>query len=125
LPDLGINEGMETEDATFDEMGYFRRFLPDYTCVTPISFSLMMYSFLDCEAKQSYGAGKKKTIETVFKYSRRIIDSMKAVDESSSDNEDDSDGEEIKESFKRKRKAVYQKKFDTNDNNQKTDRNYA
>jgi hypothetical protein len=74
LPDLAINEGMETDDASFDEVSYFRRFLPDHNCVTPISFSLMMYSFLDCEAKQAYGAGKKKTIETVFKYSRRIID---------------------------------------------------
>ena len=50
---------------------------------------------------------------------------MKLVDEYSSDNEDGSNGEEIKESFKKKRKAVYQKKFEQNDNNQKTERNYA
>jgi hypothetical protein len=42
---------MDTDDATFDENSYFRRFLPDSNDVTPISFSLMMYSFLDCEAK--------------------------------------------------------------------------
>ena len=50
---------------------------------------------------------------------------MNYIEESSSDNEEDSGGEEIKESFKKKRKAVYQKKFDINDNNQKTERNYA
>ncbi len=50
---------------------------------------------------------------------------MNFLEESSSDNEEDSDGEEIKESFKKKRKAVYQKKFDTNVNNHKTERNYA
>ena len=50
---------------------------------------------------------------------------MNFLEESSSDNEEDSDGEEIKESFKKKRKAVYQKKFDNNVNNHKTERNYA
>ena len=50
---------------------------------------------------------------------------MNFLEESSSDNEEDSDGEEIKESFKKKRKAVYQKKFDTNVNNHKPERNYA
>lgn len=100
---------METDDVTFDENSFFRRFLPDPESVTPINFSLMMYSFLDSEDKQSYGAGKKKTIETVFKYSRRISDAINKLEgDDSSENEEEEKGEEeVKESFKRKRKAVY------------------
>ncbi len=112
---------------TFDENTLFRKFLPDPETVTPISFSLMMYSFFDSENREQYGAGKKKTIETVLKYSRRITDAINKLEGAdSSDNDvDEKDEEEIKESFKRKRKAVYQKKMEEDDTTQKTDRHYV
>ncbi len=112
---------------TFDENSLFRKFLPDPETVTPINFSLMMYSFLDSENREQYGAGKKKTIETVLKYSRRITDAINKLEGADfSDNDvDEKDEEEIKESFKRKRKAVYQKKMEEDDITQKTDRHYV